>query len=313
MYRSPAKHQIRLVGDGAAAVGTARAYNQAAEGYLAYADGDPRDLFSFAGQHAYADRCVWSVLDTKLRELRRAGAKSITLLDAGCGPGTWTRRLVTRARLLGFSRITARGFDIAQVQVRAARRNAHDLKGLPGVDVTFDVADLQDRVPEEDSSVDIAICLYSVLSHLPLSDLPQVAGELARVTKGCFITTVRAIGSTPTVFVDAIETARSFKLDHELDRCNIEFRDGRCLDLRFHLFTADELQHHLASYFEIEDLCGLDLFHGRFSPDPRWNPASSEFDPRLSNLLAELEDRYARNPSMIDHATHLMFVGRRRN
>ena len=93
-------------------------YNQAGADYVAYADGDPKRLFSFEGQHAYADRHVWSVLETKLRGLWATGATSITVLDAGCGPGTWLRRLVARARLLGFSSITARGFDVAQVQVQ---------------------------------------------------------------------------------------------------------------------------------------------------------------------------------------------------
>ena len=106
------KHHIGGVENSLAAADAARVYNQAADGYLAYADGDTEHLFSFEGHHAYADRYVWSVLDTKLRELRRSGATSITILDAGCGPGTWTRRLVTRAGMLGFSVIRARGFDV---------------------------------------------------------------------------------------------------------------------------------------------------------------------------------------------------------
>jgi hypothetical protein len=210
--------------------------------------------------------------------------------------------------LLGFSSITARGFDVAQVQVCAARRNAQDLNGLPGLNLAFEVGDLEGRLPETDASVDIALCLYSVLSHLPVTSLPKVATEIARVTKGHFIATVRSIGSNPTVFIDSIETARHFELDHRRDRCEIEFRDGRRMTLRFHLFAASELQRGFANQFEIEDLCGLDIFHSRFSPDHRWNPVSSEFDPRFSNLLAQLEARYARNPCFMERATHLMLV-----
>jgi SAM-dependent methyltransferase len=303
------KHHIGGVENSLAAADAARVYNQAADGYLAYADGDTEHLFSFEGHHAYADRYVWSVLDTKLRELRRSGATSITILDAGCGPGTWTRRLVTRAGMLGFSVIRARGFDVAQVQVAAAWRNAQQLKSISGLDLAFEVADLEERMPEGDASVDIAVCLYSVLSHLPLTSLPPVVSELARVTRGSFITTVRAIGSTPTVFVGSLDGARRFERDHDSDQCDIEFADERHLALRFHLFTAAELQRQFASHFEIEDLCGLDLFHGRFSPDPRWNPLPVRFDPRLANLLAWLEERYARNPSIMDRATQ-SYVGR---
>jgi hypothetical protein len=193
-----------------------------------------------------------------------------------------------------------------------ARRNARDLQGVPGLNLRFDVADLEDRLPEVDASVDITLCLYSVLSHLPITALSHVAAEIARVTNGYFVTTVRSIGSTPTVLIDSIEMAQSFELDHDHDRCEIEFYDGRRITLRFHLYTAEELQRGFAKQFEIKDLCGLDIFHGRFNPDRRWNPASCGIDPRLSNLLIQLEEKYARNPSFMERATHLMLVGRRR-
>ena len=291
---------------------TAKAYDQAADDYVAYADGDPQHLFAFEGHHAFADRHVWSVLDAKLRNLRATGATSVSILDAGCGPGTWLRRIVTRAHLLGFTSITARGFDVSDVQVRSARRNAASLTRTAGVDLSFDRADLEDRLPESDASVDMVVCLYSVLSHLPVANLPRVGTEIARVTKGHFVTTVRSTGSPPTAFVDSIEAARRFRLDHDRDRCEIEFRDGRRIVLRFHLFTAGELLRCFAGRLEIEDLCGLDIFHGRFSPDKRWHPSAISADPRFANLLAQLETRSMRNPSFMARATHLMLVGRRR-
>ena len=313
MNRLALRPYIRPVGINVQAADTASAYNQAVQTYAAYADGSPEDLFSFAGHHAYADRCVWSVLDAKLHALRDTGATSVSILDAGCGPGMWTRRLVTRASDLGFSSITARGFDVAQVQIRLARRNAKDLKRIPGVNLNFDVADLEEPMPEWDASVDITVCLYSVLSHLPPASMPRTVMELARVTRGSFITTVRAVGSMPTVCVDSVNAARDFRLDHDLDRCDIEFHDGRRLALPFHLFTPDELRGCFAERFDIEDLCGLDLFHGRFSPDARWNPASHGFDLRLSEVLGELERKYARDQSMIEWANHLLLVARPRN
>jgi hypothetical protein len=60
--------------------------------------------------------------------------------------------------------------------------------------------------------------------------------------------------------------------------------DGRRMALRFHLFTADELRRSFAEQFEVEDLCGLDIFHGRFSPIARWHPAAIGADPRFLNL-----------------------------
>ena len=162
----------------------ANIYNQAGDDYVSYADGDPSQPFAFDGLHAYADRCVWAALETKLAELRATGASSVRFLDAGCGPGTWLRRLVLRARALGFSSITARGFDIAQAQIKRARLAARNLSGLPGVNLTFDIADLADRLPESDASVDLTLCLYSALSHLPVASLKDISTEIARVTSG---------------------------------------------------------------------------------------------------------------------------------
>ena len=136
------------MGHDSAAANVAVAYNQAGGDYVAYADGDPTHLFAFNGLHAYADRRIWTVLEAKLIDLRATGASSISILDAGCGPGTWLRRLVTRAHVLGFSTITARGFDVARVQVQRARLLARDLSGISGVNLTFDVADLTGELPE---------------------------------------------------------------------------------------------------------------------------------------------------------------------
>jgi SAM-dependent methyltransferase len=289
----------------------AEIYNQAGDDYITYADGDPSQLFAFNGMHAYADRCVWAVLETRLIEPRASGASSVRFLDAGCGPGTWLRRLVVRARALGFNSITARGFDIAQAQIQRARLAARNLSSFPRVDLIFDIADLTDRLPEPDASVDITLCLYSALSHLPVASLTDISAEIARVTSGYFITTVRPIGSTPTAFVEPVEKVRRLKQDHVTDRCEIDLMDGRRMAFGFHLFTAAELRDHFASCFDIEDLRGLDLFHSRFMPDPRWNPLS----PPSANHLAELErleKRYATNKEFMDRAAHLLLVARSR-
>ena len=291
----------------------AAVYSRAGKSYAAYADGNTERLFCFEGPHAYADRCVWSTLEANLTKLRAAGASSINILDAGCGPGTWLRRLVSRAKALGFEHVVARGFDIAEAQIETARLAACDVEGLPGVNLAFGVGDLAAPLPEASGSVDLALCLYSVLSHLPVAGLPRVAGELARVTRGHFITTVRPVGSVPSVFVDSIERARHFQLDHARDRCTVELCDGRRFTLPIHLFGAAELRDCFAERFFIEDLRGLDLFHTRFAPDPRWNPASLAGDAPSSARLALLEKAYSRAPGFMECATHLLLVGRPRH
>jgi SAM-dependent methyltransferase len=195
-------------------------YDQAGEAYIRYADGDPTQLFTFEGLHAYADQYVWSVLSDTLHQRRTSGETSLRVLDAGCGPGTWLRRVVALARALGFTRISARGFDVSRAQIRHARALARELASFPGVSLTFEVADLQDPLPEPDASVDLTLCLYSVLSHLPVTSLAEASCELARVTGGRFVATVRPVGSTPTIFVDSIQKARRFQRDEREDRYN---------------------------------------------------------------------------------------------
>src|ERR1700736_5950372 len=306
-----AGHSVLAV-DNEATDDVADIYNQAGDDYVSYADGDPSRPFAFDGMHGYADRCVWAVLEKKLTDLRASGASSVRFLDAGCGPGTWLRRLVIRAHALGFSGITARGFDIAQAQIQRARLAARNLSSLPGVNLTFDVAHLTDRVPAADGSGDITLCLYSALSHLPVAGLTDIATEIARVTSGYFITTVRPIGSTPTAFVDSIEKVRRLKQDHVSDRCEIDFSDGRRMAFGFHLFTAVELRNHFASGFDVEDLRGLDLFHNRFMPDPRWNPVCPPGDSKLADELERLEKAHATCTEFMDRAAHLLLVARSR-
>jgi SAM-dependent methyltransferase len=286
----------------------AEIYNQAGDDYIAYADGDLTQPFAFNGMHGYADRCVWMLLEKRLVDLRASGASSVRFLDAGCGPGTWLWRLVIRARALGFTSIVARGFDMAEAQIERARPLARKLSGLPGVDITFEVADLTARLPEPDGSVDITLCLYSVLSHLPVAGLADVSTEIARVTSGYFITTVRSIGSPATAFVESIENVRQLKQDHARDRCEIELSSGRHIAFNFHLFTASELRRCFSIHFDIEDLRGLDLFHSRFSPDPRWSPA--HLQDSLADELLRLEETHATNRAFMDHAAHLLLVAR---
>jgi len=288
----------------------AAVYNAAGDDYIAYADGDPTRPFAFEGTHAHADRLIWRLLDEKLTALRASGVREVRLLDAGCGPGTWLRRLVARAHALGFTVVSARGFDLAQAQIQRARLLAGNLSRLPGVDLTFDVADLTSPLPEPDGCVDIALCLYSVLSHLPDASLPSVASELARVTSGHFVAAVRSIGSPPSALADPMENVRRIERDHASDLCEIELCDGRQAAFRFHLFGAAELRDLFADHFDIEDLRALDLFHRRFTPDPRWSPPSLAIERTMSMELARLEEAYARHPAFIDHASHLLLVAR---
>jgi hypothetical protein len=212
---------------------------------------------------------------------------------------------------LGFERIIARGFDLADEQVRRARELSSDLIGLPGVDLTFETGDICEPLLEPDASVDLCLCLCGVLNHLSADRLPAVLSEIARVTAGYFITTARTVGSTPSVYVDSIDCARKFRQDNRDNRLDVEFQNGRHISMPSHLFSADELRALVARHLAVQDLCGLDLFHGRFANDPRWNPPSVTFERKFANELAQLERAHCRDKEFIDHATHLLLVAKR--
>ena len=288
------------------------AYSVSGDHYLSYADGDPDRLFSFTSHFAYADARLWSVIAKRLRFLRADGREELRVLDAGCGPGTWLRRIVTEAHRLGFKEIEATGFDIAETQIAKARDLTRDVRHLPGVSLSFEVRDLTQPLPEADRCADLTLCLYCVLNHLPQDGLPAVIAELSRVTRGIFVTTVWTIGSLPTAYVDSLDHARAFRQDNDLDRFEVELLDGQQFNFPSHLFAAREFESLMKDAFTIDSLRGLDLFHSRFSPDPRWNPEALPSDEALVRVLARLEDRFATHPAFIDRATHILLIGRPR-
>jgi SAM-dependent methyltransferase len=247
-------------------------YDRVGERYRAYADGDVDKLYEFGGQYAYGDRELWRIVGNTLNEIRVRGARELSVLDLGCGPGTWLRRIVGRAEQMGFTRITARGVDLAKAQVQRARLLSQDLAHHAGVSLRFEAGDIRGRMPEAGRSVDICLCLYCVLNHLPADDLPAVFAEVARITKGRFVATIRAVGSMPTIYVDGVKAARAYRQDNVLGRLEVEFDDGSQTSFPSRLFSAAEIRALAAPALQIDELSGLDQFHSRFATDPDWNP-----------------------------------------
>src|SRR5271156_2888925 len=64
------------------------------------------------------------------------GHRTLSILDVGCGPGTWLRRTVLRARELGFTAIKARGVDISGEMIALAKDSFAQISG-DGVAVQF--------------------------------------------------------------------------------------------------------------------------------------------------------------------------------
>jgi SAM-dependent methyltransferase len=301
-------HPVRqfLAAGGGAEI--AAAYNEVGFRYGKYADGGGRNLFTFEGRHAYSDRKTWEAIESRLLALRARGLDRIKVLDLGCGPGTWLRRVVIRARQIGFTGIDALGIDIADTQLYRARVLSRGLAMLDGVTIDFGHGDLRSKIATTDA--DLCLCLYGVLNHIPVPELPDVLACIAGATRGHFIATVRAAGSTPTVYVDEVSSALRFYQDNSINRLDVEFANGRRASFQSHLFSRAELTRLAGRAFEVEEVRGLDLFHNRFATDSRWNPPSISPLGRLTQELARLEERYCTDPGFIDHATHLLLMAR---
>lgn len=283
----------------------ALAYDAVGDDYFTYADGDGKALFDFTSRYSYADRQIWRQIEAALMDLKAHGKREISILDAGCGPGTWLVRTVRRAHALGLHVKSARGFDISPEMIRLARDNA----AFQG-DYRFQVEDLHQPLPEQDMSVDLTLCLYGVLNHLPQVAHPAVAKELARVTSGHLFATVRTVGSLPTIYVDAVEKAVSFKQDHAQDRFDVDLTDGRHISFTSHLFCAAEFKSLFDGHVTNVDLIGLDVFHSRFSANPSWNPHELPYADLFEQELCKLEERCGCDPTFMDRAAHILLHAR---
>ena len=111
----------------------ASAHDHVGDGYGRYADGDgPEDPSQAANRFAHADAIVWATICDTIDQLRDAGVSSLRVLDAGCGPGTWTQRIAGHAHRPRSLRIEAVGFDISSGQLEIALKNAEHLNaGCP--------------------------------------------------------------------------------------------------------------------------------------------------------------------------------------
>ena len=289
---------------------TAHVYDAAGRDYLAYADGDATQLFNFTSGFSFADREIWRRLDATLIRLAADGRKTVSILDAGCGPGTWLRRMALRARDLGFTEINAFGFDISPGMINLAKAAAFHIEDH-AIQMRFAVRDITKRPIFKTAEFDICLCLYGVFNHLPVAAHQDVAAELCRVTADSLFVTVRAVGSLPTIYVDRLDQARSFCQNNDSDMLEIDMVNGEHIGLTSHLFSSDELHALFHPHLAGAAMVGLDLFHGRFATDKRWNPAEIAGQEDLESDLDELEHRYASNPHFINRAAHILLIGER--
>ena len=238
------------------------------------------------------------------------------MLDAGCGPGTWTRRIADYARDIGLG-ITVIGIDISTTQLEIARNEARAHESATSrnlaATIEFQACDLSQPLPWSDRHFDLVLCNYTVLNHLADEALPAAINELCRVASGDVIATLRAIGSSPTACIIGMEHVRQYRQDNDNGALTVTLDDESMHQVPFKMYTAKALSAMFSPHAYIHELRAIDIFSGRFAADGNWNA------PLLRNLserslvleqLAKLEEDLCRQPGWIDHGTHVLIVAR---
>jgi SAM-dependent methyltransferase len=292
----------------------ASAYDYVGNEYCCYADGEGLDDPS-AGQNrfAHADTIVWETIRKTIEGLRTTGVSTLSVLDAGCGPGTWIRRIAAYANRLGLG-VEAVGFDISRGQLDIARKQTQDHKArCPNGKrkLEFLTHDLADPLPWSNGHFHMVLCNYVVLNHLPKCALPRVVEELCRVATYRVIATVRALASPPTGCIIGTEQVREYHQDCGRGELKLVLKDGTEHLLTFNLFNAKTLKALFAPHATIVDLRAIDLFLTRFAADANWTANLVNCltgRQEVIRKLQEIEEALCRLVGWVDHGTHVLIV-----
>jgi SAM-dependent methyltransferase len=295
---------------------TANAYNHVGPNYARYADGAPGGNAPQAAPYrfAQADSIVWEAVQSALDSLRSAGASRVRILDAGCGPGGWSKKIAEYCLSVGLSAEIV-GVDISTHQLEFARRDSAEwlrrYQTQTKVSLQFQEQDLSRRLPWADGYFHLTLCNYTVLNHLAESVLSSAIAELCRVTEESVIATLRAVGSQPTACIIGMEHVREYQHDQKRGRLALSLDDGSQHQLPFKLYAAQELERLFSPHSSIQDLRAIDIFMSRFAPDAHWTSLLLEALPTRSLLvdkLKEMEEALCRLPGWVDHGTHVLIV-----
>ena len=297
--------------------GVARAYDHVGPGYGRYADGEGSEEPAMAAiRSAHADTIVWETICTSMDQLCQDGVSNLRILDAGCGPGTWLRRIAARAHRQGLH-VEAVGFDISSGQLDIARERAQSMlrriadAHAPKLELLEH--SLADPLPWDDAQFHIALCNFGVLNHLPRAVLPTAIAELCRVASHRVIATPRALASPPTACIIGTEAVREFHEDCGRGQLALVLKDGTRHVLTFNLYGAETLRALFAPHATVLDLRAVDLFLSRFAPDANW---TANLVDRLAGRqevmlrLKELEEPLCRLSGWVDHGTHVLIVAK---
>lgn len=292
----------------------ASAYDHVGGEYGSYADGDGlEDPSEGPSRFAHADAIVWETIRKTIDQLRGTGVSTVRVLDAGCGPGTWIRRIAAYAHRQGID-VEATGIDISEGQLEIARGRAQSFKARhPDARWTLEFShhDLAEPLPWPDGHFHMVVCNYVVLNHLPKSALARAVKELCRVATCRVIATVRALAGPATGCIIGTEKVREYHQDCGRGELKLALKDGTEHLLTFNIYSAETLRTLFSPHATIVDLRAVDLFLTRFAPDANWtgnlvNCMTGRQE--VIRKLQESQEALCRQPGWVDHGTHVLII-----
>lgn len=127
----------------------------------------------------FDDRRCSPAADAGLTALREDERRSVRIVDAGCGDGTWLIWAAMRARTLGFTAIEAHGVDVSASGIARARAKAGAVRDL-AIGLTFAVDDLPAALAAEgEEPADLVLCLGDAFDAVTADRRPALARTLA--------------------------------------------------------------------------------------------------------------------------------------
>ncbi|WP_295485079.1 class I SAM-dependent methyltransferase [uncultured Pseudomonas sp.] len=234
----------------------------------------------------------------------------ISVVDIGCGDGTWALRIANHCVGRGASvNVVCLDLSPAMLESASTRFDEFLSHSEPGqVTVTYELCDLATGLAEHIKArgFDMTLCLHTVLNHLPAASLSFAIAELVAATCGFLHFSVKPPFSRPTFYAAPMSDILHF--DRRNEHLYAVDRAGSFHILRSNLISHQQLEDALAPLPGRAAFIGLDVLVSRMTPDPRWvgDDPTAKLLP-IEDLLS-LESKTALDARYLNFANHILAI-----
>lgn len=297
-------------------------YDAYSDSYTDYANGTSAlsellELKEADISHAFSwgDVQTWQSIVRSLdliidQRLQADDTTPISVVDIGCGDGTWALRVAHHCVARGTS-VSVTCLDLSPAMLESASKQFDEFlsRSEPDrVNVAYALCDLAKGLaaPIKARGFDLTLCLHTVLNHLPAASLCFAIAELVAATRGFLHFSVKPPFSRPTFYAAPMSDILHF--DRRNEHLYAVDRTGSFHILRSNLISHQQLEEALAPLPGSATFIGLDVLVSRLTPDPRWvgDDPTAKLLP-IDDLLS-LEAKTARDPRYLNFANHILAI-----